>query len=69
MSPLSFTFGHHSCKMLVRSKPRFVYKSWCLCGSHGYPYHFTIDTGKKENSSGSLGSCGVNEKVDIIAEN
>ena len=35
----------------------------------GYPYHFTIDTRKKENSSGSLGSCDVNEKVDIIAEN
>ena len=36
-------FGHHSCKMFIRSKPiRFGYNSWCLCGSDGYPYHFTI---------------------------
>ena len=40
-------FGHHSCKMFIRSKPiRFGYNSWCLCGSDGYPYHFTIYSGK-----------------------
>ena len=62
-------FGHHSCKMFIRSKPiRFGYKIWCLCGSDGYPYHFTIYTGKGENSSGPLGSRAVNEKVDVITE-
>ena len=46
-------FGHHSCKMFIRSKPiRFGHKIWCLCGSDGYPYHFTIYTGKRENSPG-----------------
>ena len=44
--------GHHSCK------------SWCLCGSDGYPYHFTVG----ENFSGTLGSRVVNERVDVIAE-
>ena len=62
-------FGHHSCKMFIRCKPiRFGYKIWCLFGSDGYPYHFTIYTGKGENSSGPLGSRVVNEKVDVIAE-
>ena len=50
--------GHHSCKMFICSKP----------GSDGYPYHFTIYTGKGENSSGPLGSRVVKEKVDIIVE-
>ena len=62
-------FQHHSCKMFIRSQPtRFGYKIWCLCWSDGYPYHFTIYTGKRENSSGRWGSCAVNEKVDVIAE-
>ena len=61
-------FGHHSCKMFFQSKPiRFGYKIWCLCGSDGYPYHFTIYTGKGENSSGPLGSRVFNVKVGVIA--
>ena len=63
-------FGYHSCKMFIQSKPiRSGCKRWCLCGSDGYPYHFIIYTGKGEDSSGPLGSCVVNEKVDIIGEN
>ena len=58
-------FGHHSCKMFIRSKSiRFGYKIWCLCGSDGYPYHFNIYTGKGENSSGPLDSRVVNEKAE-----
>ena len=33
------------------------------------PYHMTIYTGRAENSTGPLGGCVVNEKVDVILQN
>ena len=69
MSPWSPALGIIVAKCLFGGNPtRFGYKIWCLCGSDGYPYHFSKYTGKRENSSGSLGSRVVNENVDVIAE-
>ena len=43
--------GRHSAKMFIKRKSiRFAYKTWCLCGSDGYPYHMQIYQGKQLNA-------------------
>ena len=63
-------FGPHSAKIFIRGKPiRFGFKIWCLCGSDGYPYNMKIYQGKKKLLDQPLGSCVINNMVDVITEN
>ena len=56
--------------MFIRGKPiRSGYKTWCVCGSDGYPYHLSIYSGKSQDTSKPLRSCVVNVMVDTVQDN
>jgi DNA excision repair protein ERCC-6 len=60
-------YGHHSCKMFIRSKPiRFGYKIWMLCSSGGYPYNMQIYSGKDSDENGPLGHRVINKMTEVI---
>ncbi|KAL1245631.1 PiggyBac transposable element-derived protein [Trichinella spiralis] len=61
-------YGHHSCKMFIRSKPvRFGYKIWTMSSANGYPYALKIYAGKDERKkSEPLGMKVIEEMISVL---